>query len=164
VLSAGTAMFCPTLRAAVGDVAHPAWRARAVGTCRLWRDSGFAIGALLAGVFADALGLRAAIGTVAALTAASGLLVLVRMYDALPAADWRSKLKEMQKSRLRIPCPSHADPEGWWPRRPDAQRRDSAHSTRWHLVQHDGLGELPSDLWVDTPPILGFGLYPRWAP
>ncbi len=81
LLGAGTAMVYPTLLAAIGDVAHPAWRARAVGTYRLWRDSGFAVGAVLAGVVADALGIRAAICTIAALTAASGLVVTVRMYE-----------------------------------------------------------------------------------
>ena len=72
LLGAGTAMVYPTLLAAIGDVAHPAWRARAVGTYRLWRDGGFAVGALLAGVLADLYGVRTAIGAVAALTAASG--------------------------------------------------------------------------------------------
>lgn len=81
MLGAGTALVYPTLLAAIGDVAHPAWRARAVGTYRLWRDGGFAVGALLAGIVADALGIRAAIWTVAALTAASGLIVAVRMYE-----------------------------------------------------------------------------------
>ena len=81
LLGVGTAMVYPTLLAAIGDVAHPAWRARAVGTYRLWRDGGFAVGALLAGVVADALGIRAAIWTVAALTAASGLVVATRMYE-----------------------------------------------------------------------------------
>ena len=81
LLGAGTAMVYPTLLAAVGDVAHPQWRASAVGVYRLWRDGGFAIGAVLAGVTADALGLGAAIWTVAALTAASGLVVAVRMYE-----------------------------------------------------------------------------------
>jgi MFS family permease len=81
LLGAGTAMVYPTLLAAVGDVAHPAWRARAVGVYRLWRDGGFAVGALLAGVLADAYGIRAATAVVAALTAASGLLVAVRMYE-----------------------------------------------------------------------------------
>jgi predicted MFS family arabinose efflux permease len=57
---------------------------RAVGTYRLWRDSGFAVGALLAGVLADAFGLRDAIGAIAAVTAGSGLVVLVRMYETLP--------------------------------------------------------------------------------
>ena len=61
LLGAGTAMVYPTLLASIGDVAHPAWRARSVGIYRLWRDGGFAVGALLAGVVADALGVRAAI-------------------------------------------------------------------------------------------------------
>jgi MFS family permease len=86
LLGAGTAMVYPTLLAAVGDVAHPAWRARAVGTYRLWRDAGFAVGALVAGVLADQLGVRAAIGWVAAITAASGLAVAVRMYETHPRA------------------------------------------------------------------------------
>jgi MFS family permease len=81
LLGAGTAMVYPTLLAAVGDVAHPSWRASAVGVYRLWRDAGFAVGALLAGVIADALGMRAAIWTVAALTAASGVIVALRMYE-----------------------------------------------------------------------------------
>ena len=88
LLGAGTAMVYPTLLAAIGDVAHPAWRARSVGTYRLWRDGGFAAGALLAGIVADALGVRAAVWTVAALTALSGLVVAVRMYEThhLPQA------------------------------------------------------------------------------
>ena len=83
LLGAGTALVYPTLLAAVGDVAHPAWRARAVGVYRLWRDAGFAVGALLAGVLADAFGVRAAVWAVAALTAASGVVVAVRMYETL---------------------------------------------------------------------------------
>ncbi len=74
-------MVYPTLLASIGDVAHPAWRARSVGIYRLWRDGGFAVGALLAGIVADALGVRAAVWTVAALTAVSGLVVAVRMYE-----------------------------------------------------------------------------------
>ena len=83
LLGVGTAMVYPTLLAAVGDVAHPAWRARAVGVYRLWRDGGFAVGALLAGLLADAFGIRTAIWVVAALTAASGLLVAARMYETV---------------------------------------------------------------------------------
>jgi MFS family permease len=79
LLGVGTAMVYPTLLAAVGDVAHPTWRASAVGVYRLWRDAGFAVGALLAGLVADLAGLRAAVWVVAALTAASGLVVAVRM-------------------------------------------------------------------------------------
>ena len=82
-LGAGTALVYPTLLAAVGDVAHPAWRARAVGVYRLWRDLGFAVGALLSGVLADAFGIRTAVWAVAGLTAASGLLVAARMYETL---------------------------------------------------------------------------------
>ncbi|WP_233436217.1 MULTISPECIES: MFS transporter [Streptomyces] len=81
LLGIGTALVYPTLLAVIGDVAHPAWRARAVGVYRLWRDGGFAVGALLAGVLADAYGLTTAIYAIAALTAASGLLVAVRMYE-----------------------------------------------------------------------------------
>jgi len=81
LLGAGTAMVYPTLLAAVGDVAHPNWRASSVGVYRLWRDGGFAVGALLAGVIADWLGLAAAIWAVAVLTAVSGLIVALRMYE-----------------------------------------------------------------------------------
>ena len=84
LLGAGTAMVYPTLLAVIGDVAHPTWRASSVGVYRLWRDGGFAVGALLAGIVADALGLAAAIWTVAVLTALSGLVVVVRMYETHP--------------------------------------------------------------------------------
>jgi MFS family permease len=81
LLGLGTAMVYPTLLAVVGDVAHPMWRGRAVGVYRLWRDSGFAVGALLAGLIADLWGLTTAIWVVAALTAGSGLVVAARMYE-----------------------------------------------------------------------------------
>ncbi|TCC33185.1 MFS transporter [Kribbella speibonae] len=84
LLGIGTAMVYPTLLASVGDVAHPAWRARAVGVYRLWRDGGFAIGAILAGVIADVWGVRAAVWVVAAVTALSGLVVALRMYETHP--------------------------------------------------------------------------------
>jgi MFS family permease len=83
LLGVGTAMVYPTLLAAIGDVAHPSWRASSVGVYRLWRDLGYAIGALLAGIIADALGLPAAMWAVAGLTAASGVLVAVRMQETL---------------------------------------------------------------------------------
>jgi len=90
VLGAGTAMVYPTLLAVIGDVAHPAWRASAVGVYRLWRDAGFAVGAVLAGLIADRLGMSAAIWTVAASTAASGLVVLARMYESHPPEHRRA--------------------------------------------------------------------------
>jgi MFS family permease len=83
-LGAGTAMVYPTLLASIGDVAHPSWRARAVGVYRLWRDLGFAVGAILTGVLADAFGVREAIWAIAGLTAGSGLLAALRMYETHP--------------------------------------------------------------------------------
>ncbi len=83
-LGAGTAMVYPTLLAAIGDVANPLWRARSVGVYRLWRDGGFAVGALMAGVLADAFGVTVAIWVAAAVTALSGLVVVGRMYETHP--------------------------------------------------------------------------------
>jgi MFS family permease len=82
-LGVGTAMVYPTLLAAVGDVAHPSWRGSAVGIYRLWRDLGYAVGALVAGVLADLFGMGTAIGAVAVLTAFSGLVVMLRMPETL---------------------------------------------------------------------------------
>lgn len=79
LLGIGTAMVYPTLLAAIGDVALPSWRASAVGVYRLWRDLGYAIGALLAGITADAVGLAGAMWLVAGLTLASGTVAAVRM-------------------------------------------------------------------------------------
>lgn len=83
LLGIGTAMVYPTLLAAIGDVAHPSWRASSVGVYRLWRDLGYAVGALLAGIVADALGLSAAMWLVAMLTFVSGVIVAVRMRETL---------------------------------------------------------------------------------
>jgi MFS family permease len=80
----GTAMVYPTLLAVVADVAAPSWRASALGVYRLWRDLGFAVGAIMAGLLADAAGLPVAILAVAGLTALSGLVVLRRMRETLP--------------------------------------------------------------------------------
>lgn len=85
-LGLGTALVYPTLLAAIGDVAHPAWRASAVGVYRLWRDSGYAVGALLAGMIADLLGISWAIGAVGMLTLLSGLVVSAVMDETLPFA------------------------------------------------------------------------------
>jgi len=80
-LGIGTAMAYPALLAAIGDVAHPAWRASAVGVYRLWRDAGFVVGALLSGVVADMFGLVATIWVVAGITALGAAIVAVRMYE-----------------------------------------------------------------------------------
>jgi len=82
----GTAMVYPTLLAAISDVAHPEWRATAMGAYRFWRDLGYALGALISGVIADLLGMRAAIQVVAALTLLSGLQVALRMRETHSSA------------------------------------------------------------------------------
>ena len=78
-LGVGTALVYPTLLAAVGDLAHPSWRGAAVGVYRMWRDLGYALGALVAGVLADAFGTMLAIAAVGVLTGLSGVVVAVRL-------------------------------------------------------------------------------------
>ena len=89
LLGAGTSLVYPTLLAAVSDAAHPAWRASALGVYRLWRDSGYAIGALIGGITAALASLDAAIGVAAVLTAVSSLLAWAFMREThpRPAAD-----------------------------------------------------------------------------
>ncbi len=82
-LGIGTALVYPTLLAAVSDVAHPNWRASAVGVYRLWRDSGYAVGALAAGLLADAFGASTAIGAIGVLTFLSGTVVAAIMHETL---------------------------------------------------------------------------------
>jgi len=83
LLGAGTALVYPTLLAVISDAARTPDRATSVGIYRLWRDSGYAVGAIVAGTIADAAGFSAAIVTVAALTAISGLMVAVRMRETI---------------------------------------------------------------------------------
>ena len=94
VLGVGTAMVYPTLLAAIADVAHPSWRGSAVGVYRFWRDSGYAVGALLAGVLADAFGMKVAIVTVGGLTVASGILAAVRMPETLHTRHLEPAVKQ----------------------------------------------------------------------
>jgi MFS family permease len=94
LLGLGTAMVYPTLAAAVADVAHPSWRASAMGVYRLWRDSGYAIGVILAGTLADRLGYQWAISFVGALTITSGLVAGIVMYET---HDKASSLAQVQK-------------------------------------------------------------------
>jgi len=83
LLGVGTAMVYPTLLSAVGDVAPPSWRASSVGVYRLWRDLGYAAGALVGGVIADAFGLAAAMSAVAVATFISGVMAALRMTETL---------------------------------------------------------------------------------
>ena len=87
LLGLGTALVYPTLLAAVSDVAHPTWRASAVGVYRLWRDGGYAVGALLAGWCADAWSVPAAVAVVGGVTFASGLIVALVMSETLPRPE-----------------------------------------------------------------------------
>ncbi len=84
LLGLGTAMVYPTLLAAISDVAYPTWRGSAVGVYRLWRDLGYAIGALLAGLLADALGISFAIAAIGGLTFLSAIIVAAVMRETLP--------------------------------------------------------------------------------
>lgn len=81
LLGIGTAMVYPSLIAAVSDASHPSWRARSLSVYRFWRDLGYAIGALSAGIVADQFGLAAAIIAIAALTLISGVVVAVLMRE-----------------------------------------------------------------------------------
>ncbi len=95
----GTAMVYPTLLAAIVDHAHPTWRASSLGVYRFWRDLGYAVGALLSGLIADAIGLGAAIHVVAVLTLASGFVVGATMRVPAPTPI-------ATRSRRRASAPS----------------------------------------------------------
>jgi MFS family permease len=86
LLGVGTAMVYPALLAAVGDVAHPTWRATAVGVYRFWRDLGYAVGALMAGIVAATFGLVWAVHAAGLLTFLSGLVAWVLMQETLNRA------------------------------------------------------------------------------
>jgi MFS family permease len=91
LLGVGTALVYPTLLAAVSDLTEPAWRASAVGVYRLWRDSGYAVGGLTAGVISDTLGLNSAIVVVAGLTFLSGAIVAGFMAETLQARSLETR-------------------------------------------------------------------------
>lgn len=108
LLGLGTALVYPTLIAAVSDVVEPRDRASVVGVYRFWRDTGFVVGAVLTGVVADALGRGEAIATVAALTAASGLLVAATPWTTTGAA--RTIEADVTNDDRRPARPSTEDP------------------------------------------------------
>jgi MFS family permease len=102
LLGLGTALVYPTLIAAVSDVAQPVDRAQLVGVYRFWRDFGFVVGALLAGIVADAFGAGAAIAVVAALTAGSGVWVAATRWGARPAPLRRTAAELLSEAQRRI--------------------------------------------------------------
>jgi MFS family permease len=102
-LGVGTAMVYPTLIAAVSDASQPRDRARTVGVYRFWRDFGFVLGALIAGIGADATSPRAAIAIVAALTAASGFVVAATAWRPLrPQLAWHSERLRRRSQLLQV--------------------------------------------------------------
>jgi MFS family permease len=96
----GTAMVYPTLLASIADVAHPSWRGTAVGVYRLWRDLGYAVGALLTGAVADVFGMNVAITAIGALTAGSGILVALRMPETLDASRRIRRIDEPRDTSI----------------------------------------------------------------
>ena len=102
LLGAGTALVYPTLIAAVSDVAQPVERAQLVGVYRFWRDFGFVVGAVIAGVVADGFGADWAIAVVAALTAASGLWVASTHWASQPRPVRRSVADLLAEAQERI--------------------------------------------------------------
>jgi MFS family permease len=102
LLGVGTALVYPTLIAAVSDVAQPVDRAQLVGVYRFWRDFGFVVGALLAGLVADVFGAGAAIGVVAALTAGSGIWVASTRWGARPVPLRRTAAELLADAQRRI--------------------------------------------------------------
>jgi len=98
LLGLGTALVYPTLLAAISDVAHPDWRATAVGVYRLWRDGGYAVGALTSGLLADAFNIPAAIAAIGGLTLLSGIVVAAVMYETLPARRAVAQIQQLAKA------------------------------------------------------------------
>jgi MFS family permease len=99
LLGLGTAMVYPSLIAAVSDNSHPSWRARSLSVYRFWRDIGYAVGALSAGIIADTLGISWAIGSVGALTFLSGTVVALVM--------WEGAEGHVESKKGRAGCEEH---------------------------------------------------------
>lgn len=85
LLGVGTAMVYPTLQASISDIADPSWRASSMGVYRFWRDSGYAFGALFAGILTDLLNVGWAIGLVAILPLSAGIIAAIRLRETLPS-------------------------------------------------------------------------------
>lgn len=84
IMGLGTAMVYPTLLAAMSDLAHPGWRASALGTYRLWRDSGYAFGAVVGGILSDIFSLQIAILVIALLTGLSAMITFFFLPETSP--------------------------------------------------------------------------------
>ncbi|MGB6408162.1 MAG: MFS transporter [Planococcus donghaensis] len=91
LLGVGTAMVYPTLQASISDIAEPSWRASSMGVYRFWRDSGYAFGALFAGILTDLLNVSWAIGLVAILPLSAGIIAALRLRETLPSLSKESR-------------------------------------------------------------------------
>ncbi|ANU23335.1 MFS transporter [Planococcus donghaensis] len=91
LLGIGTAMVYPTLQASISDIAEPSWRASSMGVYRFWRDSGYAFGALFAGILTDLLNVSWAIGLVAILPLSAGIIAAMRLRETLPSLSKESR-------------------------------------------------------------------------
>lgn len=91
LLGVGTAMVYPTLQASISDLADPSWRASSMGVYRFWRDSGYAFGALFAGILTDLLNVSWAIGLVAILPLSAGIIAALRLRETLPSLSKESR-------------------------------------------------------------------------
>ncbi|WP_131458502.1 MFS transporter, partial [Jiulongibacter sediminis] len=87
LLGLGTAVVYPTFLAAIADYTHPEQRANSIGVFRLWRDLGYAIGAIITGIIADIWGILPSIGLIGSLTIVSSFILLFRMNTSLEKED-----------------------------------------------------------------------------
>lgn len=114
ILGWGTAMVYPTFLATVAENTHPHDRAKSLGTFRLWRDLGYAIGAILTGIIADAFGINYSILVIALLTVASSFIIEYRMKcktDSIKLTEWffqKFKRKQNEKKDFNQPCRTKA--------------------------------------------------------
>jgi MFS family permease len=108
VMGLGTGMVYPTLLAAISDIAHPSWRATALGVYRLWRDSGYAFGALLGGIVSDVFGIQLAISATALLTALSGLITFLLLPETAIVGD--NRCSKQAETLPTTPNPNWTEP------------------------------------------------------
>jgi MFS family permease len=133
LLGLGTALVYLTLLATISDVAHPEWRASSVGVYRLWRDGGYAVGALMAGLLADTLGLAVAIAAIGGLTFVSGAAGKVPSRRGAGLPQWPGRVRQdrirgcvllkvsnqtypnLAIPNINIACGNGATPLSYWP-------------------------------------------------
>jgi MFS family permease len=83
VLGLGTALVYPTFLTTIAQATSPKQRAESIGTFRLWRDLGYAFGAIISGVTADLFGIQYAIILIGSLTIISSIIIKIRMPNTI---------------------------------------------------------------------------------